>query len=99
MSHYLSKVFTVDGGLLKIGADVQYRIRDPMASYNELKDLNQTLRVTAVAALNNGLAGKKLNEIENEKNYLNAVLQVSILDIMYFSFFQIKTNFDIFICM
>ena len=76
-----AKVFTVDGGLLKIGADVQYRITDPMASFNELQDLNQTLRVTAVAALNTGLAGKKLNEIENEKNYLNAVLQVGILDI------------------
>ena len=51
-----------------------------MASFNELQDLNQTLRVTAVAALNTGLAGKKLNEIENEKNYLNAVLQVCISD-------------------
>ena len=48
-----------------------------MASFNELQDLNHTLRVTAVTALNNGLAGKKLAEIENEKNYLNAILQVS----------------------
>ncbi|XP_065063114.1 stomatin-like protein 1 isoform X2 [Rhopilema esculentum] len=69
------EVFTIDGGLLKIGSDVQYRIMDPMASFNELQDLNHTLRVTAVAALNNGLAGKKLAEIENEKNYLNAILQ------------------------
>ncbi len=69
-------MFTIDGGLLKIGADVQYRVTDPMASFNELQDLNHTLRVTAVAALNNGLAGKKLTEIEYEKNYLNAILQV-----------------------
>ena len=62
--------------MLKIGSDVQYRIMDPMASFNELQDLNHTLRVTAVAALNNALAGKKLAEIENEKNYLNAILQV-----------------------
>ena len=61
---------------------MQYRITDPMASFNELQDLNQTLRVTAVAALNTGLAGKKLNEIENEKNYLNAVLQVGFSDIL-----------------
>ena len=49
-----------------------------MASFNELQDLNHTLRVTAVTVLNNGMAGKKLSEIENEKNYLNAVLQVSL---------------------
>jgi len=69
------EVYTVDGGLLKIGSDVQYRITDPMASFNELQDLNHTLRVTAVTVLNSGLAGKKLAEVENEKNYLNAILQ------------------------
>ena len=64
--------------MLKVGSDVQYRIVDPMASFNELQDLNQTLRVTAVTVMNNGLAGKKLAEIENEKSYLNAILQVSL---------------------
>ena len=72
------KVYTVDGGVLKIGSDVQYRITDPMASFNELQDLNHTLRVTAVTVLNNGLAGKKLAEVENEKNFLNAILQVGV---------------------
>lgn len=71
------KVFTLDGGLMKIGSDVQYRVTDPMASFNELQDLNHTLRVTAVTILNSGLAGKRMAEIENEKNYLNAILQVS----------------------
>eukprot|EP00794_Sanderia_malayensis_P011911 gene11911-13145_t len=72
------EVFTVDGGMLKIGADVQYRVTDPMASFNELQDLNHTLRVTAVTVLNSALAGKKLSEIENEKNYLNAILQSNL---------------------
>ena len=49
-----------------------------MASFNELQDLNHTLRVTAVTVLNSGLAGKKLAEVENEKNYLNAILQVGV---------------------
>ena len=63
--------------MLKVGADVQYRITDPLASHSFVQNLDQSLRLTAQSTLNTTLGLKKLIEIENEKSFLSAMIQVS----------------------
>ena len=74
---------TMDRGLLKIGADVQYRILDPLAANTLIQDINHSLRVSAHAALNNTLCQEKINHIMSEKLYLQTRLQV--IGIFWFS--------------
>lgn len=72
------EIVTIDRGLLKIGADVQYRIVDPLAVHTLIQDINHSLRVSAQAALNNNLCYEKINYILSEKQYLQTRLQTQM---------------------
>jgi len=69
------EIVTIDRGILKIGADVQYRIIDPVAAHTLIQDIDQSLRLSAHAALNTNLCHEKIKYILNEKNYLQTTLQ------------------------
>lgn len=58
---------TKDGVLVSVGADVQFRIWDPVLSVMMVKDLNVATRMTAQNAMTKILLKKYLREIHTEK--------------------------------
>lgn len=53
--------------MLSVGADVQFRIWDPVLSVMAVKDLNTATRMTARNAMTKALLRKSLQEIQMEK--------------------------------
>lgn len=53
--------------MLSVGADVQYRIWDPVLSVMAVKDLNTATRMTAHNAMTKALLRRPLQEIQMEK--------------------------------
>lgn len=56
-----------DGAVLSVGADVQFRIWDPVLSVMTVKDLNTATRMTAQNAMTKALLKRPLREIQMEK--------------------------------
>ncbi|TRY81706.1 hypothetical protein DNTS_026015 [Danionella cerebrum] len=61
------KVSTRDGGLVSVGADIQFRIWSPVMSVVAVQDLNSSTRLTAQNAMMQSLSRKSLREIQSER--------------------------------
>ncbi|XP_067292070.1 stomatin-like protein 1 [Pseudorasbora parva] len=61
------KVTTKDGGLVSVGADIQFRIWSPVMSVVAVQDLNASTRLTAQNAMMQTLSRKTLREIQTER--------------------------------
>uniref|UniRef100_A0AAV2L0P0 Band 7 domain-containing protein n=1 Tax=Knipowitschia caucasica TaxID=637954 RepID=A0AAV2L0P0_KNICA len=71
------QVRTLDGGLLQVGADIQFRIWNPVLSVVAVQDLNASTRMTAHKALSYSLSKRTLREIQCERVKLGEYLGVS----------------------
>nr|XP_057931032.1 stomatin-like protein 1 isoform X2 [Doryrhamphus excisus] len=72
------QVNTRDGGLLSVGADIQFRIWNPVLSVVSVQDLNASTRMTAQNALTHSLAKKTVREIQTERVKLGEYLATDI---------------------
>ncbi|XP_061451432.1 stomatin-like protein 1 isoform X3 [Rhineura floridana] len=70
-----------DGVLVSVGADVQFRVWDPVLSVMMVKDLNLATRMTAQNAMTKILLKKYLQEIQTEKLRIGDQLLLEINDI------------------
>ncbi|XP_077424924.1 stomatin-like protein 1 [Vanacampus margaritifer] len=70
------QVHTRDGGLFSVGADIQFRIWNPVLSVVSVQDLNASTRMTAQNALTHSLAKKTAREIQTERVKLGEYLGV-----------------------
>ena len=73
----------MDHALVKLGADVQYRISDPIATHTLIRDINHCLRVTGQSVLTSQLSQNALSDIQNHKISLEKSLQVSFVKFIY----------------
>lgn len=62
--------------MLSVGADVQFRIWDPVLSVMAVKDLNMATRMTAQHAMTKALLRRPLREIQMEKLKISGQLLV-----------------------
>ncbi|XP_068927300.1 stomatin-like protein 1 isoform X2 [Petaurus breviceps papuanus] len=74
------KLTSKDGALVSVGADVQFRIWDPVLSVMMVKDLNSATRMTAQNAMTKTLLKKQLREIQMEKLKIGDQLLLEIND-------------------
>ncbi|XP_029378065.1 stomatin-like protein 1 [Echeneis naucrates] len=72
------QVTTRDGGVMSVGADIQFRIWNPVMSVVSVQDLNASTRMTAQNALTHSLARKTAREVQTERLKLGEYLQVDI---------------------
>ncbi|KAM7396774.1 hypothetical protein PAMP_019787 [Pampus punctatissimus] len=72
------QVSTRDGGVLSVGADIQFRIWNPVMSVVSVQDLNASTRMTAHNALTHSLAKKTVREIQTERVKLGDYLGMDI---------------------
>ncbi|XP_028287026.1 stomatin-like protein 1 [Parambassis ranga] len=72
------QVSTQDGGLLSVGADIQFRIWNPVMSVVSVQDLNASTRMTAQNALTHSLSKKTVREIQTERVKLGEYLGMDI---------------------
>lgn len=72
------QVTTRDGGTLLVGADIQFRIWNPVMSVLSVQDLNASTRMTAQNLLTHSLAKKTVREIQTERMKLGEYLGVDI---------------------
>uniref|UniRef100_A0A8C6SG49 Cytochrome P450, family 11, subfamily A, polypeptide 2 n=1 Tax=Neogobius melanostomus TaxID=47308 RepID=A0A8C6SG49_9GOBI len=72
------QVRTLDGGLLLVGADIQFRIWNPVLSVVAVQDLNASTRMTAHKALSYSLCKKTVKEIQSERVKLGEYLGMDI---------------------
>ncbi|KAG8012678.1 Cholesterol side-chain cleavage enzyme [Nibea albiflora] len=72
------QVTTRDDGLLLVGADIQFRIWNPVMSVISVQDLNASTRMTAQNALTHSLAKKTVREIQTERVKLGEYLVMDI---------------------
>lgn len=74
-------VTTRDGGLVAVGADVQFRIWSPVMSVVAVQDLNASTRLTAQKAMTHLLGKKTVREIQTEKIKLGEYLGADINEV------------------
>ncbi|XP_029289885.1 stomatin-like protein 1 isoform X2 [Cottoperca gobio] len=72
------QVITLDGGVLSVGADIQFRIWNPVMSVLSVQDLNLSTRMTAHKALTYSLAKKTVREIQTQRVKLGEYLGMDI---------------------
>ncbi|KAM9854062.1 stomatin-like protein 1 [Aulostomus maculatus] len=72
------QVTSWDGGVLAVGADIQFRIWNPVMSVVSVQDLNASTRMTAQNALTHSLSKKTLREIQTERVKLGDYLGMDI---------------------
>ncbi|CAN9499343.1 unnamed protein product [Ophioblennius macclurei] len=72
------QVATRDGGSVLVGADIQFRIWNPVMSVVSVQDLNASTRMTAQNALTHSLSKKTVREIQTERVKLGEYLGVDI---------------------
>lgn len=77
------QVPTQDGGVLLVGADIQFRIWNPVLSVVSVQDLNASTRMTAHNALTYSLAKKTVREIQTERMKLGEYLGEDINQMTY----------------
>ncbi|XP_022435704.1 stomatin-like protein 1 isoform X5 [Delphinapterus leucas] len=75
------KLASQDGAVLSVGADVQFRIWDPVLSVMTVKDLNTATRMTAQNAMTKALLKRPLREIQMEKPKISDQLLLEINDV------------------
>ncbi|XP_031200780.1 stomatin-like protein 1 [Mastomys coucha] len=75
------KLASKDGAVLSVGADVQFRIWDPVLSVMAVKDLNTATRMTAHNAMTKALLRRPLQEIQMEKLKIGDQLLLEINDV------------------
>ncbi|XP_007197804.1 stomatin-like protein 1 isoform X4 [Balaenoptera acutorostrata] len=75
------KLASKDGAVLSVGADVQFRIWDPVLSVMTVKDLNTATRMTAQNAMTKALLKRPLREIQMEKLKISDQLLLEINDV------------------
>lgn len=75
------KLASKDGAVLSVGADVQFRIWDPVLSVMTVKDLNTATRMTAQNALTKALLRRPLRDIQMEKLKISEQLLLEINDV------------------
>lgn len=73
----LCQVSTKDGGLVSVGADIQFRIWSPVMSVVAVQDLNSSTRLTAQNAMMQSLSKKTVREVQTERVKLGDYLGVS----------------------
>ncbi|NWR33513.1 STML1 protein, partial [Tachuris rubrigastra] len=74
------KVTSKDGAIISMGADVQFRVWDPVLSVMMVKDLIAATRMTAQNAMTKTLMKKSLCEIQVEKLRIGEQLLLEIND-------------------
>lgn len=74
------QVRTLDGGMLLVGADIQFRIWNPVLSVVAVQDLNASTRMTAHKALSYSLSKRTVREIQSERLKLGEYLGMDIND-------------------
>ncbi|XP_030622051.1 stomatin-like protein 1 [Chanos chanos] len=74
------KVNTKDGGLVSVGADIQFRIWSPVMSVVAVQDLNASTRLTAQNIMTRNLSKKTLREIQTERLRLGEYVGMEIND-------------------
>ncbi|KAL7858243.1 hypothetical protein AOLI_G00183450 [Acnodon oligacanthus] len=72
------RVTTKDGGLVSVGADVQFRIWNPVMSVVAVQDLNASTRLTALNAMTHSLGKRTVREIQTERVKLGEHLGMDI---------------------
>lgn len=72
------QVITRDGGMLLVGADIQFRIWNPVMSVVSVQDLNASTRMTAQNVLTHSLSKKTVREIQTERMKLEEYLGMDI---------------------
>uniref|UniRef100_A0A1A8KIM4 Podocin n=2 Tax=Nothobranchius kuhntae TaxID=321403 RepID=A0A1A8KIM4_NOTKU len=72
------QVTTRDGGVLLVGADIQFRIWNPVMSVVSVQDLNASTRMTAQNVLTHSLSKKTIREIQTERVKLGEYLGMDI---------------------
>lgn len=73
----LPQLTSKDGAVISMGADVQFRVWDPVLSVMMVKDLIAATRMTAQNAMTKTLVKKSLREIQVEKLRIGEQLLVS----------------------
>ncbi len=71
------QVITSDGAVVEVGADIFFSVKDPVLSVSTVQDLNQSLRIIAVASLQKHLSKLRLHHMESDKSITTSVLHVS----------------------
>ncbi|XP_074901787.1 stomatin-like protein 1 isoform X2 [Buteo buteo] len=74
------KLTSKDGAVISMGADVQFRVWDPVLSVMMVKDLITATRMTAQNAMTKTLVKKSLREIQVEKLRIGEQLLLEIND-------------------
>ncbi|NXI59911.1 STML1 protein, partial [Chloroceryle aenea] len=74
------KLTSKDGAVISMGADIQFRVWDPVLSVMMVKDLIAATRMTAQNAMTKTLAKKSLREIQVEKLRIGEQLLLEIND-------------------
>ncbi|XP_028305550.1 stomatin-like protein 1 isoform X2 [Gouania willdenowi] len=72
------QVTSQDGGVMLVGADIQFRIWNPVMSVVSVQDLNASTRMTAQNALTHSLSKKTIREIQTERVKLGDYLGMDI---------------------
>ncbi|KAM9183209.1 stomatin-like protein 1 isoform 1-T1 [Dugong dugon] len=75
------KLASKDGAVLSVGADIQFRIWDPVLSVMAVKDLNTATRMMAQNAMTKALLKRPLREIQLEKLKISDQLLLEINDV------------------
>lgn len=68
------EIMTIDNGVVKVGADVQYRYINPILTQT-IQDLDHSLRVTGQSSLTSLLSSEELSFVKHEKHLLQQRLQ------------------------
>ncbi|XP_035422606.1 stomatin-like protein 1 isoform X1 [Cygnus atratus] len=74
------KLISKDGAVISMGADVQFRVWDPVLSVLVVKDLVAATRMTAQNAMTKALGKKSLREIHAERLRIGEQLLLDIND-------------------
>ncbi|NWX44971.1 STML1 protein, partial [Steatornis caripensis] len=74
------KLTSKDGAVISMGADIQFRVWDPVLSVMMVKDLIAATRMTVQNAMTNTLMKKSLREIQVEKLRIGEQLLLEIND-------------------
>ncbi|XP_043933698.1 stomatin-like protein 1 [Protopterus annectens] len=72
------KIMTKDGALISVGADIQFRVWNPVLSLVAVQDLNNSTRMTAQNVMTDTLIKKRLKEIQTEKLRIEEYLVADI---------------------
>ncbi|TFK04102.1 11-cis retinol dehydrogenase [Platysternon megacephalum] len=74
------KLTSKDGAVISMGADIQFRVWDPVLSVMMVKDLNAATRMTVQNAMTKTLLKKNLREIQTAKLQIGDQLLLEIND-------------------